>query len=183
MSLTNIWHLRKVAETLPKACDICYKPTTSVLITPDKKDYFYVCQGHLKDRGFCSSVGDDAEAAARKKKEEMDREIELVKKEYEEKIEKKRKKAKEKKNVDEDEKKADNENERAEKDKDERIKQITSQGVAPTNNEDIPRVFSLQKVFYQKRLDRIRNAEMAKRNRERAKNPTVFPSVPTGGLG
>ena len=39
------------------------------------------------------------------------------------------------------------------------------------------------RVFYQKRLDRIRNAEMAKRNRERAKNPTVFPSVPTGGLG
>lgn len=37
MSLTNVWHLRKVAETSSKACYICYKPTTSVLVTPDKK--------------------------------------------------------------------------------------------------------------------------------------------------
>ena len=30
------------------------------------------------------------------------------------------------------------------------------------------------------RLDRIRNAEMAKRNRERLQNPSTFPSVPKG---
>jgi hypothetical protein len=28
---------RKVAEASAKACDICYKSTSSVLITPDKK--------------------------------------------------------------------------------------------------------------------------------------------------
>ncbi|KAK2680714.1 VPS4-associated protein 1 [Fusarium oxysporum f. sp. vasinfectum] len=33
----NIYTLRKVAETAAKACDICYKSSTSVLITPDQK--------------------------------------------------------------------------------------------------------------------------------------------------
>jgi hypothetical protein len=37
MSLTNVWHLRRVADTAAKACFICYKPSTSVLITPDNK--------------------------------------------------------------------------------------------------------------------------------------------------
>jgi hypothetical protein len=36
-ALVNVWHLRKVAEASAKPCDICYKPTTSVLITPDNK--------------------------------------------------------------------------------------------------------------------------------------------------
>lgn len=34
--------------------------------------------------------------------------------------------------------------------------------------------------FYQMRLDKLRNAEVAKRNRERLNNPANFPSVPTG---
>ena len=34
--------------------------------------------------------------------------------------------------------------------------------------------------FYQMRLDRLRNAELARRNRERLGNPTAFPSVPSG---
>lgn len=33
----NIYHHRKVAESAAKACDICYKPSTSVLITPGNK--------------------------------------------------------------------------------------------------------------------------------------------------
>jgi hypothetical protein len=33
----NIYTHRKVAESAAKACDTCYKPSTSVLITPDKK--------------------------------------------------------------------------------------------------------------------------------------------------
>ncbi len=32
--------------------------------------------------------------------------------------------------------------------------------------------------FYQMRLDKLRNAEIAKRNRERLQNPANFPSVP-----
>jgi hypothetical protein len=37
MALPNVWHHRKVADGSGKACWICYKPTTSVLITPDNK--------------------------------------------------------------------------------------------------------------------------------------------------
>lgn len=100
MSLVNIWHLRKVAEASARPCDICYKPTSAVFITPDnqviydsipnygdwqiRQDHFYICQSHAKDRGFCSPIVDEAEVVARKKKEEMDREIEIIKKEYEE---------------------------------------------------------------------------------------------------
>ena len=38
----------------------------------------------------------------------------------------------------------------------------------------------IRRVFYQKRLDRIRNAEYARRNQERMRNPSLFPSVPSG---
>lgn len=37
MSLPNIWYLRRVADTATRACYICYKPSSSVLITPDNK--------------------------------------------------------------------------------------------------------------------------------------------------
>ena len=129
MALANVWHLRKVAEASAKPCDICYKPTTGVLITPDNKvgesrlslatsrltilqDYFYICQGHLKDRGFASPIVDEADAAAKKKKEELDREIELVKQEYEEKMKNKKPK-KDKKG--ESAKEADKDNTKAER--------------------------------------------------------------------
>jgi hypothetical protein len=93
--MENLWHLRKVAENASKACWICYKPTTSVLITPNNKDYFYICPGHLLDKGFCTPDPDEAAAAeAKKKKDELDAEIEKVKKEYEEKQKLKRDKRK-----------------------------------------------------------------------------------------
>jgi hypothetical protein len=34
------------------------------------------------------------------------------------------------------------------------------------------------RAFYQLRLDKKRNAEIAKRNRERLQNPNLFPAVP-----
>ena len=142
MALVNVWHLRKVAEASAKPCDICYKPTTSVLITPDNKvrpststpppplahlgqDHFYVCLGHLKDKGFCSPIVDAKEAAAKKKKEEMDREIELIKKEYEEKVKKRKSKKKDKDSDKEkdkkDEKKENDEDITTEKEKDDKV--------------------------------------------------------------
>lgn len=65
--------------------------------TKATQDFFYICAGHLSDRGFCLPDADEAAAvAARKKKEELDREIEQVKKEYDEKQKLKREKRKEK---------------------------------------------------------------------------------------
>jgi hypothetical protein len=88
--MENLWHLRRVAENASKACWICYKSTTSVLITPNNKDFFYICPGHLVDKGFCQP---DA-VEAKKKKDELDAEIEKVKKEYDEKQKLKREKRK-----------------------------------------------------------------------------------------
>jgi len=44
--------------------------------------------------------------------------------------------------------------------------------------EEEPRVFLLKKAFYQQRVDKKRNAETARRNRERLQNPNLFPKVP-----
>jgi hypothetical protein len=44
--------------------------------------------------------------------------------------------------------------------------------------EEEPRVFALGKMFYQQRIDKKKNAEIAKRNRERLQNPNLFPQVP-----
>lgn len=174
---------------------ICYKPSSSVLITPDNKvgllplpsrypyqepflciktpyltshllpflaivnqgekikldevmgkteskqynvqDYFYICAIHLKDKGFCSPIIDEAEVAEKRKKEEMDREIEKVKKEYEEKQRRKKEKQKakdkdkdedkDKKDGDDGKKKGDDEEQKKdEKEKDDKVSAFTS---------------------------------------------------------
>ncbi|KAL1597360.1 hypothetical protein SLS59_007389 [Nothophoma quercina] len=178
----NTYHHRKVAENATKPCNICFKPTSSVLITPNNKDFFYVCIGHLSDRGFCQP---DAEEAAsiteRKNKEEMDREIEKVKKEYEEKqkLKKEKRKAKDKEKEKDKETKSNEEEEdkKDEKAKDDKIKELTKSSESATA-EPSARIYHLNKSFFQMRLDKLRNAEIAKRNRERLQNPSFFPSVP-----
>ncbi|KAI0604044.1 DUF1742-domain-containing protein, partial [Pyrenophora tritici-repentis] len=136
-SMENIWHHRRVAENASKACWICYKPTTSVLITPNNKDFFYICAGHLSDRGFCLPEADEAKRVEEeKKKDELDREIEAIKE----------------------------------------LSKTKDQAQAEIG----PRIYQLNKNFYQMRLDKLRNVEIAKRNRERLSNPANFPSVPSG---
>jgi hypothetical protein len=182
MALPNVWHLRRVAEASAKACWICYKPSSSVLITPDNKDFFYICPGHLKDRGFCQPDADEAAAAAAaKRKEELEREIEKVKKEYEEKQKRKKEKRKDKEKAKDPESKknADEEDKQDEKEKDDKIKDL-SKSKDETQADQGPRIYVLNKNFYQMRIDRIRNAEIAKRNQQRLKNPAAFPDVPTG---
>jgi len=183
--LTNVWHLRTVAETSSKPCYICFKPTSAVLITPDNKDHFYICRGHLKDRGFASPIVNQAEEDAKKKKEALDREIALIKKEYEEKAAKKAK-SKDKKDAgkDSDDKKkeeTDDDAKKGEKEMNDKIQAISNKQPS-SSTDDIPRIYELHKNIFQMRLDRIRNAEITKRNRERLKNPSAFPSVPRGDL-
>ncbi|KAI9867292.1 MAG: hypothetical protein M1813_009570 [Trichoglossum hirsutum] len=153
MSFANIYHLRRVAEASAKPCEICFKPTTAVLITADNKtDFFYVCLGHLKDKGFASPIIDEKEAAA-KKKEELEQEVERVKKEFEEKQKKKKEKekAKEKegKKGEKDEEKKDKtstKNEKEKEDEDGKAKSSTTEEIAAAEKvEDSPRVYSLHK--------------------------------------
>ncbi|ROW00651.1 hypothetical protein VSDG_03205 [Cytospora chrysosperma] len=186
-SFPNIYAHRKVAETSAKGCDLCYKPSTSVLVTPEKQDFFYVCPSHLKDRWFCSPIIDQAAIDA-KKKREMEEEVERVKKEYEERQRKKKEKEESAKSKDKDKGKED-EKEKG-KDKEGENKEDDGKNANESKNEkkdetkpedeEEPRVFALHRTFYQKRLDQKRQAEMAKRNRERLQNPSFFPSVPKG---
>jgi len=150
-----------------------------VLITPDNKDFFYICPVHLKDRGFCTPIVDEEEVAAKKRKEEMDREIEQVKLEYEEKMRKKEK-SKDKKDNKRDKKK-DDDSKKAEKEKDDKIKSIQAAAAEP-KSDDSPRIFALNKTFFQMRVDRISITTIAKRNRERLKDSSIFPSAPSTEL-
>ncbi|PSS27169.1 hypothetical protein M430DRAFT_23651 [Amorphotheca resinae ATCC 22711] len=176
VSFPNVYTHRKVADTASKPCELCYKPSTSVLVTPENKDFFFVCPGHLKDKGFCSPIIDEAAVAAKKKKE-MEAEIERVKKEFEEKQKKKKEKEKEKEKEKGKEKEKDKNKKDDEKDKNPEEKKKTDEAGAVAPEEE-PRIFSLKKAFYSQRLDKKRNAEIAKRNRERLQNPDFFPSVP-----
>ncbi|RAO64092.1 uncharacterized protein BHQ10_000104 [Talaromyces amestolkiae] len=169
---------------------VCYKPSTSVLITPDNKDFFYICPSHLKDRGFCSPIGASEQEAKKKKDEELAQEIEKVKKEYEEKQKRKKEKEKEKdkeKNDDKDKEKTknekkDSEEEDVEKEKNDKINELRKAAETKPTDDDSPRIFELHKNFYQMRINRLRNIDLAKRNAERLRNPASFPSVPKGDL-
>ncbi|KFZ16159.1 hypothetical protein V501_02354 [Pseudogymnoascus sp. VKM F-4519 (FW-2642)] len=172
MAFPNIYTHRKVADTASKPCDICFKPSTSVLVVPENKDFFFICPGHLKDKGFCTPIIDEAAVAAKKKKE-MEDEVERVKKEFEEKQKKKKEKEKEKEK--DKDKKDEDKKEKGDEKKDDDTKKPDTTSQEP---EEEPRVFALQKAFYQKRLDRKRAGEIAKRNRERFQNPNLFPIVP-----
>ncbi|KAK3346936.1 VPS4-associated protein 1 [Lasiosphaeria hispida] len=186
MSFPNVYTHRRVAESSAKSCDICFKPSTSVLITPDNKDFFYVCPSHLKDPGFCIPKIDQAAAEARKKRE-LEAEIARVKKEYEEKQKKKKGKEKEKEKEKEKDKKGDKSKDK-DKDKDSKADddekkedavQSKDEAKSPATEEDEePRVFELKSTFYEARRNRKRQAEIAKRNRERLQDPAFFPSVP-----
>jgi hypothetical protein len=194
MSFPNVWHHRRVADTSAKPCDVCYKPSSSVLLNPHNKDFFYICPVHLKDGSFCTPIIDTEIEAAKEREEAIAREIEKVKNEYEQ---KQRKKEKEQNNKQK-EKGNSQEKKGEEKDRDQGGLEETKDDIKSTNNDqkekndtvksvvsepkadDPPRIFALHKTFYQMRIDRIRNIEISRRNRERLKNSAAFPSVPNG---
>lgn len=187
MATRNLYHRRLVADSAAKACWICYKPSSTVLITPEQDDYFYICPGHLKDPKFATAK-DAEDLAEKKRKEELDKEIEAVKKEFEEKMRKKLDRRKQKeyekdgKKEKEEKKEESKEDAEEEKAKEAKLKDLESKKEPEKAKVDGPRIFELQKSFWQMRLQKKRDVEAAKKNRERLKNPTAFPSVPSGGL-
>lgn len=82
----------------PKACFVCYKPTTTVLATINTVDFIYTCDNHLTDPGFASQVGEsqDGVGSGAKKLGLSAEEIAKVKEEWEERQRRKKEKEKEK---------------------------------------------------------------------------------------
>ena len=72
----NHYHARLVAEKDFKACTLCFKPTTTVLISQNKVDFFYVCPLHLKDEHFSTAIRPDEYKGLETKREELDKKIE-----------------------------------------------------------------------------------------------------------
>lgn len=151
--MENVWHLRRVADNASKACWICFKPTTSVLITPNNKDFFFICSGHLVDKGFCQPDPDEAAAVeAKKKKDELDAEMEKVKKEYDEKqkLKREKRKAKEKEKDKAKEKEAESKEEeedtKDEKAKNDKVCNVNAMSIQPRLT-----VFSDQGAFEDER--------------------------------
>lgn len=56
----NEYQKRLVSESDSKACNVCYKPTCTVLLASNQVDFFYVCPSHLKDVSFCSALHPEA---------------------------------------------------------------------------------------------------------------------------
>ncbi|KAL2131514.1 hypothetical protein VTI74DRAFT_4935 [Chaetomium olivicolor] len=164
---------RKVAQASAKACDVCFKLTTSVLITPDNADWFYVCALHLKDTAFCTPKIDQATVEARKERE-LRQEMERIKKEYEEKQKKKEKEAKD----DQKDESKDNKSVQESKEIPEKTEPKKEDAESSPPEEEEPRIFELKSMFYQSRVMRKRDAEIRRRNREKLQDPKYFPSVP-----
>ena len=189
MASKKIYYRRQVAESDAKACWICYRPSSTVLITPEKDDWFHVCASHLKDRKFAIPQ-DEEDLEEKKRKEELDKEIEAVKKEFDEKMKKKQEKRKDKdadKKASKKEEKKEDEDE--EKQKEAKVKELEQKKDESKKGSEGPRIFELHKDFQQMRMQKKREAEQRKRdaensrkNMETLKTAGGFPSVPSGAI-
>lgn len=52
----NKYHVKLVASPDSKACLICYKPATTVLLADGNGDFFYTCPQHLLDDQFANAI-------------------------------------------------------------------------------------------------------------------------------
>lgn len=91
-SHVNHYRKRQVAQANERSCAICYRPTDTVLMSTDSKDWFYCCPAHLKDPGMATPVVDQAAEKARL----MQLEVAKIKAEHDQK-EKRKELAKEEK--------------------------------------------------------------------------------------
>lgn len=152
------------------------------MITPEQDDWFHVCPGHLKDRKFAVPQ-DEEDLAEKKRQEELEKEIEAVKKEFEEKMRKKmaRRKQKEYEKEDKKDEKKDEAKEDAkeEQEKEAKLKELEKKKEPAKAVVEGPRIFVLDKSFWQMRVQKKREAENARRQRERMKAPGAFPAVPS----
>jgi hypothetical protein len=163
----NLYHVRRVAESSAKACFICYKPTSTVMVTEDgKSDYFYLCEGHLADTAFATPQVDPEVEKAKERQKALEQEIEELERRWKEHEAKKKKEKGEKEN--EDEKKASEKS---------ALKTEQEKNDAVANKK--PRVYILNKDIFSIRLGNWRDAQRSKKTSQLLSKPNLFPKVPT----
>ena len=157
----------------PKACYVCYKPTTTVLATINTTDFLYTCDTHLTDPGFASSVSESSDGASGVRKlGPSPEEIEKVKNEWEETQKRKQEKEKEK------------ESEKKDKDKEEgkeSLKDTKPMASPPTPVARAPthQKFVLHRDMFALRLSEHRKRRQTAQAKELAPR---FPGAPLGGV-
>lgn len=168
----------------PKACFVCYKPTTTVLATINTVDFIYTCDNHLTDPGFASRIGESPDGAAggASKAALSPEEIAKVKEEWEERQKRKQQKAKEK----ETEKDQDKDKEKTESlSKEDKPKSTTpSQSTSSASTPPPAPSPSHQKYSLHRDIFAIRQAEHRKRRQAAQAKELLprLPGAPRGGL-
>ncbi|KAF9057440.1 VPS4-associated protein 1 [Panaeolus papilionaceus] len=173
MSFTNLYYKRTAGT--PKACYVCYKPTTTVLATINTVDFLYTCPTHLVDPGFASLVSEPKATPAISAEE-----IAKVKAEWEEKQKKKAEKEKEK------EKEKDEKDNSKDKDSDGEKKVASSSrtSASPALPSSAPATpsherYALHRDFFAMRQSEHRRRRQTKQAKELAPR---LPGAPTSGV-
>ncbi|KAK0231252.1 DUF1742-domain-containing protein [Armillaria fumosa] len=172
MSFTNLYYKRTTGT--PKACFICYKPTTTCLATINAVDFLYTCPAHLTDRGFASPIQEEPAKPAL-----GDDEIAKVKAEWEEKQKWKAEREKEK---DKEDKEKDKDNDKDKKDKKSSPPKSPHSSVSPPSTpKSLPahERYALHRDIFTMRQTEHRRRRQAAQAKDLAPR---FPGAPQGGL-
>ncbi|KAF9569391.1 DUF1742-domain-containing protein [Agrocybe pediades] len=178
MSFTNLYYKRTAGT--PKACYVCYKPTTTVLATAKTIDFLYTCPIHLTDSGFATLCVDESKPTISAE------EIAKVKVEWEEKEKRKKEKEKEKAK----EKSDDKEKGKEQKDEDKgdtkkesskspKIPGSLSTSPTPGTPTATHERYILHRGIFALRQDEHRRRRQAAQAKELAPR---LPGAPTGGI-
>ncbi|KAF9008783.1 VPS4-associated protein 1 [Cyathus striatus] len=173
MSFTNVYYKRAVGT--PKACYVCYRPTTTVLATVNTVDFVYTCDGHLADSGFATCLS-DGDAGGRSTVVTAE-EIAKVKAEWEEKQKKKQEKAEEKeKEKEKDEKGGDKKDGKGkEDDKNKKDSKVAAPLARAVGHEK----YALHRDYFGMRQAEHRRRRQAAQAKELAPR---LPGAPRGGV-
>lgn len=178
LPFTNLYNKRRVAETAAKPCFVCYKPSPVVLVSDDAKpDFFYVCEIHLKDVKFAAPKTNVDADALKKRQEQIDAEIEALKKRW---AEREKKKNKKDDKDDKDDKDKDNDDKTSKRSMD---KLVEEKAKVDSDIKKDPRTFTLNQDMFRLRIQKYKSMQQSKRTADMLKKPNLFPSVPKHSPG
>lgn len=183
MSFTNLYYKRTTGT--PKACYICYKPTTTVLATINTTDFIYTCDTHLTDSGFASPVGENSDGVEGTRKMGLSpEEIAKVKQEWEDQQKRKKEKEAAKKEENDDKEKTKADKEKGEggesKDSDKKVSKVPpASSISPPPPIPTHQRFTLHRDMFALRLSEHRKRRQAAQAKLLAPR---LPGAPSGGF-